>query len=165
MASTALKGTPISTSGDLPAVGSNAPDFKLVDTELTEVSLSSYSGRKVLNIFPSIDTSVCAASVRQFNEQAGRLDSVTVLNVSRDLPFAHKRFCGAEGLEGVVSLSTFRGSFLEDYGVKMVDGPLKDLAARAVVVLDDQNQVVHAELVPDITQEPNYAAALQAARS
>lgn len=165
MASTAFKGTPIQTSGDLPAVGSGAPDFKLVDTDLAEVNLSTYSGRKVLNIFPSVDTSVCAASVRAFNEQAGGLDGVTVLNVSLDLPFAHKRFCGAEGLEGVVSLSTFRSTFLEDYGVKMVDGPLAGLAARSVVVLDADNKVVHTELVPEIAQEPDYEAALRAAKS
>ena len=164
MASITFKGNPIGTSGDLPAVGNAAPDFKLVDTGLAEVDLAKYPGRKVLNIFPSIDTPVCATSVRTFNKDAGALAGVTVLNISADLPFAHKRFCGAEGLEGVVSLSTFRGGFLDDYGVRMTDGPLAGLAARAVVVVGDDNNVIYAELVPEIAQEPNYEAALNAAK-
>ena len=163
MAKITFKGNPVGTSGELPAVRSTAPDFNLVDTGLGNVNLSSYSGRKVLNIFPSVDTPVCAISVRTFNKDAGALPNVTVLNVSADLPFAHARFCGAEGLEGVVSLSTFRGAFLDDYGVRMVDGPLAGLAARAVVVLDADNTVLYTELVPEIAQEPNYAEALKAA--
>ena len=164
MAITNFKGNPINTVSDLPAVGAAAPDFKLVDLGLAEVSLASYPGRRVLNIFPSVDTPVCATSVRTFNREAGSIDGVTVLNISADLPFAHKRFCGAEGLEGVVSLSTFRGSFLEDYGVRMADGPLAGLAARAVIVVDDAGKVIYTELVPEIAQEPNYEAALAAAR-
>lgn len=164
MASITFKGNPVQTSGSLPAVGAVAPDFRLVDTGLAEVGLATHSGRKVLNIFPSIDTSVCALSVRTFNQKAGALDGVTVLNVSADLPFAHKRFCGAEGLDGVVSLSTFRGTFLDDYGVRMVDGPLAGLAARSIVVVDDGGKVVYTELVPEIAQEPDYDAALSAAK-
>ncbi len=164
MAVTNFKGNPIHTVSDLPSVGAQAPDFKLVDTGLAEVDLSAYPGRRVLNIFPSVDTPVCATSVRTFNRDAGSIEGVTVLNVSADLPFAHKRFCGAEGLESVVSLSTFRGSFLDDYGVRMADGPLAGLAARAVVVVDEQGKVVYTELVPEIAQEPNYEAALAAAR-
>ncbi len=164
MATITFKGNPVNTSGALPAIGSPAPDFVLVDTKLQQVNLSSYPGRRVLNIFPSVDTSVCATSVRTFNREAGGLDGVTVLNISADLPFAHKRFCGAEGLDAVVSLSTFRGSFLDDYGVRMIDGPLAHLSARAVVVVDDAGKVVHTELVPEIAQEPNYEAALTAAK-
>ena len=164
MASTNFKGTPIATVGELPSVGSAAPDFRLVDTGLQEVNLASIPGRKVLNIFPSVDTPVCATSVRTFNRDAASLDGVTVLNVSADLPFAHKRFCGAEGLDDVVSLSTYRGSFLDDYGVKMTDGPLAGLAARAVVVVDEAGKVVYGELVPEIAQEPDYSAALTAAK-
>ncbi len=164
MASITFKGNPVQTSGSLPAVGAAAPEFSLVDTGLAEVGLTTHAGRKVLNIFPSVDTSVCATSVRTFNQKAGALDGVTVLNVSADLPFAHKRFCGAEGLDGVVSLSTFRGSFLDDYGVRMVDGPLAGLAARSIVVVDEGGKVVYTELVPEIAQEPNYDAALNAAK-
>ncbi len=159
MATITLKGNPIETNGDLPAVGSAAPDFKLVKTDLSEVSLSGLSGKTVLNIFPSIDTPVCAMSVRAFNERAAALEGVTVLNVSADLPFAHKRFCGAEGLDKVESASTFRGSFLSDYGVKITTGPLAGVGARAVVIVAD-GKVVYSELVPEIAQEPNYDAAL-----
>lgn len=163
MSEITLKGNPIHTVGNLPAKGKGAPTFSLVKTDLSETSLQSYSGKKVLNIFPSIDTPVCATSVRTFNEKAGSKDGVTVLNISADLPFAHKRFCGAEGLEGVESLSTYRGSsFGKDYGVEMSDGPLKGLLSRAVVVLNDSNEIVHAELVPEIGQEPDYDAALAA---
>lgn len=165
MANITFKGQPVSTVGELPAVGQSAPDFRLVGIDLAEATLATYPGRKVLNIFPSVDTSVCALSVRTFNRDAGGIDGVTVLNVSADLPFAHKRFCGAEGLEGVVSLSTFRSTFVDDYGVKMVDGPLAGLAARAVVVVDEDGQVVYRELVPEIAQEPNYEAALAAAKA
>lgn len=161
MGKTALKGNPITTSGDLPS--GKAPAFELVRQDLSSATLDTFSGKKkVLNIFPSIDTGVCATSVRTFNEKASGKDDVVVLNISADLPFAAKRFCGAEGLEGVETLSAFRSSFIEDYGVKMVDGPLMGLAARAVVVLNESDEIVHTELVPEIGQEPNYDAALAA---
>jgi thiol peroxidase len=163
MATTALKGTPVQTNGDLPANGSPAPDFLLIGIDLSEKTLGSFEGKKkIFTINPSYDTPVCQTTARAFNERAAGLDDVVVLVVSPDLPFAQKRFCVAEGLERVVPLSTFRGSFLEDYGVKMVDGPMKDLAARAIVVVDENNKVVHTELVADIVQEPNYDAALAA---
>lgn len=164
MGQTALRGNPIQVAGDLPAVGSSAPSFNLVTAGLANVGLDAYAGKKkVLNIFPSVDTPVCATSVRTFNAQAAGKDGVVVLNVSADLPFAMKRFCGAAGLEGVESLSTFRDAgFLDAYGVRMTDGPLAGLAARAVVVVDENDQVVHTELVPEIAQEPNYDAALAA---
>ncbi|MEC7519846.1 MAG: thiol peroxidase [Myxococcota bacterium] len=163
MAKTALKGNPVSTSGELPAKGSKAPPFKLVAGDLSEKGFSDYDGKKkVLNIFPSIDTSVCATSVRKFNEKASSKDGVVVLNVSVDLPFAAKRFCAAEGLEGVETLSAFRSTFPTDYGVKIMDGPMKGLLARAVVVLDEKNDVVHRQLVDDIVHEPDYDAALAA---
>lgn len=161
MGKTALKGNPINTNGELPS--GKAPAFELVRQDLSSATLATFAGKKkVLNIFPSIDTPVCATSVRSFNEKASSRDDVVVLNISADLPFAAKRFCGAEGLESVETLSSFRSSFLEDYGVKMVDGPFAGLAARAVVVLDESDQVVHSELVPEIAQEPNYDAALAA---
>jgi len=164
MAEIKLKGNPIHTSGELPSVGSNAPTFKLVDATLSDRSLADFAGKKILNIFPSVDTGVCATSVRKFTEQASGLDGVTVLNISADLPFAAKRFCAAEGLENVETLSTMRSSFLEDYGVRIEDGPMAGLASRAVVVLDENNKVIHAEQVPEITQEPNYDAALAAVK-
>ncbi|MFO0981082.1 MAG: thiol peroxidase [Planctomycetota bacterium] len=164
MATIKFKGNDVHTTGQLPKVGSKAPDFKLVKQDLSEVSLATYRGKKkILSIFPSIDTSVCATSVRKFNEKGGKTPGAIVLNISADLPFAAKRFCGAEGLTGVETLSTFRGSFANDYGVRISDGPLAGLCARAVVVLDGDDKVVHAELVPEIAQEPNYDAALQAA--
>jgi thiol peroxidase len=163
MATITLKGNPIPTSGELPAVGSSAPDFKLVRTDMALVNLSTYgTKKKVLNIFPSVDTPVCAASVRTFNKKAAWRGGVVVLNISADLPFAHKRFCAAEGIEHVESLSTFRGSFANDYGLTIAGGPLAGLCARAVVVVDENNQVVYRELVPEIAQEPNYDAALAA---
>jgi thiol peroxidase len=163
MASITFKGKPVQTSGELPAVGNKAPAFDLVRTDLAAVSLASYAGkRKVLNIFPSVDTSVCATSVRKFNERAAGRDGVVVLNVSADLPFAHKRFCAAEGIANVESLSTFRSTFASDYGVTMQDGPLAGLLARAVVVLDADDKVVYRELVPEIAQEPDYDRALAA---
>ena len=165
MASITLKGNACSTCGDLPSAGAQAPDFQLVAEDLSEANLSSFAGKKILNIFPSIDTPVCAKSVRTFNEQAGSLANVTVLNVSADLPFAQKRFCGAEGIEGARTLSCFRSGFARDYGVEITDGPLAGLCARAVVVLDEGNHVLHAELVPEIAQEPDYAAAPAAARA
>lgn len=163
MATITLKGNPIPTSGDLPAVGSNAPNFSLVRTDMAEVKLANYEGKKkVLNIFPSIDTPVCATSVRTFNQRAAGRGSVVVLNISADLPFAHKRFCAAEGIQNVESLSTFRSPFASEYGVAMTGGPLAGLCARAVVVIDENNRVVYSELVPEIAQEPNYDAALAA---
>ena len=161
MATITLKGNPFPTSGELPAVGSSAPDFALVRTDMAEVKLGTYDGKKkVLNIFPSVDTPVCATSVRVFNQKAAGRGGVVVLNVSADLPFAHKRFCAAEGIENVESLSTFRSSFARDYGVLITSGPLSGLCARAVLVLDENNRVLHAELVPEIAKEPDYAAAL-----
>lgn len=163
MATTAIKGNPIHTNGELPSVGSDAPDFLLVATDMSEKNLSSYAGKKkILTINPSYDTSVCQAAARTFNQRAAGLDGVVVLMVSADLPFAQNRFCSAEGIEGVEPVSTFRGSFLEDYGVKLVDGPFEGLSARAIVVIDENDSVVYTELVPEIGQEPNYDAALAA---
>ncbi|MCC6553822.1 MAG: thiol peroxidase [Polyangiaceae bacterium] len=162
MATITFKGNPIHTSGNLPAVGSTAPDFSLVKADLSEAKLSSFSGKKILNIFPSIDTGVCAKSVRTFHERAAAKAGLTVLNISADLPFAQKRFCGAEGIENAVTLSTFRSDFADKYGAKMTEGPLAGLLSRAVLVLDESNKVVYAEQVPEIAQEPNYDAALAA---
>ena len=162
MAEITFKGNPIHTSGDLPAVGSAAPGFSLADAGLADKSLDDYSGKKVLNVFPSLDTPVCAVSVRQFNQRAAGRDGVTVLNISADLPFAHGRFCAAEGIEDAVNLSTMRSSFARDYGLEIVDGPLQGLCSRAVLVLDESNRVVHREQVPEIAQEPDYEAALAA---
>jgi len=162
MATITLKGNPVHTSGDLPAVGSTAPAFSLADTSLADKSLADFAGKKVLNVFPSLDTAVCATSVRQFNQRAAGHDGVTVLNISADLPFAHGRFCGAEGIGGAINLSTLRSSFARDYGLEIVDGPLKGLCSRAVLVLDAANRIVYREQVPEIAQEPNYQAALAA---
>lgn len=163
MASVTFKGTPAKTAGELPAVGSTAPAFSLVSRTLEEVSLETYAGKKkVLNIVPSLDTGVCATSTRKFNEKAaGRTDTV-VLVISKDLPFAQKRFCEAEGIQNVTSLSAFRASFAKDWGVELLESPLKGLTARSVVVLDENNKVLYTELVPEITQEPNYDQALAA---
>ena len=162
MAQVTQKGNPIQVSGELPQVGAQAPAFTLVGKGLADVSLQDYAGkRKVLNIFPSVDTPTCATSVRKFNAQANDLVNTVVLCISADLPFAQARFCGAEGLEKVENLSTLRGrEFLENYGVAIAEGPLKGLTARAVVVLDEQDKVLHSELVAEIGQEPNYEAAL-----
>lgn len=162
MAQTALRGNPINTAGDLPAVGSPAPAFTLTGDDLGSMSLSDFAGQRVvLNIFPSVDTPTCAQSVRTFNEQAASLENTTVLCVSADLPFAQKRFCGAEGIETVKNASTFKNpSFLNDYGVGMTDGPLEGLCARAVVVVDESGNVVHTQLVGEIADEPDYDAAL-----
>ena len=164
MASITLGGNPIHTSGELPAVGSQLADFKLVQNDLSVASLSNFAGKKlVLNIFPSIDTGTCATSVRKFNENASNLDNTTVLCISRDLPFAQKRFCGAEGLENVVNLSDFQeGSFGKANGLDIVDGPLKGLLSRAIIVVDADGKVVHTEQVAEIANEPNYEAALAA---
>jgi thiol peroxidase len=162
MASITLKGNPINTVGDLPSVGSDAPNFAAVKSDLSECTLAELAGKKVvLNVFPSIDTGVCAASTRRFNKEAGALKDTVVVCVSADLPFALGRFCGAEGLENVVPVSTFRNpEFGTDYGVKIVDGPLAGLLSRAVVVIDESGKVVYTEQVPEIAQEPNYEAAL-----
>jgi thiol peroxidase len=167
MATVTLKGNPIHTSGELPAKGARAPDFKLVAADLKDASLATFAGkRKVLNIVPSLDTAVCATSTRRFNQAAGALANTVVLVVSADLPFAAKRFCTTEGLENVVTLSMMRSKdFAKDWGVLLQDGPLAGLCARAVVVLDEKDQVVHAELVPEIAQEPDYEAALAAAKA
>lgn len=163
MATTAFKGNPVQTVGELPERGSTAPDFTLTGTDLSDVTAADLRGRRVvLNIFPSVDTGVCAASVRRFNEIAAGLDNTTVVCASQDLPFALSRFCGAEGIENVTSASGFRSSFGEDYGVTMSDGPLAGLLARSVVVLDEDGTVVHTELVPEIGQEPDYDAAVSA---
>lgn len=164
MAEITFKGTPIHTVGDLPQVGSAAPDFRLTDKELTDVSLSDYKGvRKVLNITPSLETRVCAASAKQFNDRIREIDGATVLNVSRDLPFAQQKFCESNNIDSVVTLSQLRDqSFGSDYGVTITDGPFEGLLARAVVVIDENDTVVHTELVPEIAQEPDYDAALSA---
>ena len=164
MSTVTLHGKPIRVDGKFPAVGSAAPAFALVAGDLSEATLSRFAGkRKVLNIFPSVDTPTCAASVRHFNESASKLDNAVVLCISADLPFAQARFCGAEGLQNVTNLSLMRGrQFLNDYGVAIADGPLAGLAARAVVVLDEHDKVIHTELVGEIADEPNYAAALKA---
>ncbi|MGV0810101.1 thiol peroxidase [Mycolicibacterium setense] len=162
MAQITLKGNPINTVGDLPAVGSAAPSFSLTGTDLGAVTSEQYNGKAVLlNIFPSIDTGICAASVRAFNERAAA-SGATVLCVSKDLPFAQARFCGAEGIENVTTASAFRDSFGEDYGITLADGPMAGLLGRAVVVVGADGKVAYTELVPEIVQEPNYDAALAA---
>lgn len=164
MSNVTLAGKPIAVSGTFPAPGSTAPDFVLTAKDLSDCTLATYAGkRKVLNIVPSLDTPTCATSTRKFNEKANALKNTVVLVVSADLPFAMGRFCVAEGLERVVPLSTFRGqAFHQHYGVNITDGPLRGLTARAVVVLDENNRVLHAQLVPEIKNEPDYDAALAA---
>lgn len=167
MALVTLKGSPVRLAGELPARGSKAPGFALTAADLSEKTLADFAGKKkVLNITPSLDTSVCATSARRFNESVAGLEDTVLLNVSADLPFAAGRFCASEGLDRVVALSTFRSpSFGEDWGVRIEDGPLAGLTARAVVVLDAEDRVVYTQLVPEITEEPTYAAALDAVRS
>lgn len=162
MATITLGGNPIHTSGELPKSGSKAPDFQLVKTDLAVVSLSDFAGsRLVLNIFPSIDTGVCAASVRIFNQKASSLQNTKVLCISRDLPFAQKRFCGAEGIENVENLSDFKdGRFGQDYGLTITDGPLAGLHSRVVIVVDENGVITYSQQVPEIAEEPNYEAAL-----
>jgi thioredoxin-dependent peroxiredoxin len=166
MATVTLKGTPFHTNGDLPALGAKAPDFKLVDGDLKDVSLATYQGKKkILNIVPSLDTPTCATSTRKFNEKASSLANTVVLVVSADLPFAAKRFCTTEGLKNVHPLTLMRSrDFATDYGVLLTDGPLAGITARAVVVLDEHDKVIHRELVSEIAQEPNYDAALKAVK-
>jgi thioredoxin-dependent peroxiredoxin len=162
MAQITLRGNQINTVGELPAVGSPAPEFTLTGTDLGEVSSSQFSGTPVLlNIFPSVDTPVCATSVRTFNERAAA-GGASILCVSKDLPFAQNRFCGAEGIENVKTASAFRDGFGEDYGVTIVDGPMAGLLARAIVVIGADGNVAYTELVPEIAEEPNYDAALAA---
>lgn len=162
MATLAFKGTPAHTIGNLPAVGQKVSFSKLVKSDLSEASNSTYAGkRKVLNIFPSIDTGTCAASVRQFNKLASDMNNTVVLNVSLDLPFAQARFCGAEGIKNCESLSGFKSTFGNDWGLTLTDSPISGLYARAVVVLSEDDKVLHTELVSDIVNEPNYEAALK----
>ena len=162
MAEITLKGNPIHTSGELPAEGTAAPAFSLADNSLADKGLGDIPGRRVLNVFPSLDTPVCATSMREFNQRAAGRDGVTVLNISADLPFAHGRFCAAEGIKDAVSLSTMRSTFARDYGLEIIDGPLRGLCSRAVLVVDENGIIVHTEQVPEIAQEPDYDAALAA---
>jgi thiol peroxidase len=164
MAQITLQGNPINTIGKLPETGSKAPGFNLVANDLSVKSLTDYKGKKVvLNIFPSLDTGTCAASVRRFNAEASKLENTVVLCISKDLPFAQARFCGAEGLEDVHNLSDFRdGKFGKDYGVEIIDGPLAGLESRAVVVLDEKGTVIYTQQVAEIVDEPDYEAALAA---
>lgn len=164
MANITLGGNPIKTSGELPQTNTKAPDFKLTGTDLSTVSLADFKGSKlILNIFPSVDTGTCAASVRKFNEKASSLENTKVLCISRDLPFAQKRFCGAEGLENVVSLSDFKdGAFGSNYGLTITDGPLAGLHSRAIVVLDEEGNVKYTQQVSEIADEPDYENALAA---
>ena len=158
-----LDGTPVHTHGSLPAVGTKAPGFTLVGNDLSPVALADFAGsRLILNVFPSVDTGICATSVRTFNERAAGLENTKVLCISRDLPFAQARFCGAECIENVTVASDFRTTFGEDYGVTMITGPLEGLLARAVIVLDEKGNVTHSQLVPEIKQEPDYEAAIAA---
>lgn len=162
MAQIFFQGKTLHTCGDLPALGSVPPDFSLVNGKLKDVSLATYAGkRKVLNIVPSLDTPTCAASARMFNQKAANLENTVVLVISADLPFAQGRFCESEGIHDVVALSTFRSSFAKDYGVELIDSILKGLTARAVVILDDNNEVIYTELVKELADEPDYTAALK----
>lgn len=164
MAKITLHGDPINTLGTLPAVGTQAADFKLIANDLSEKSLADYKGKKVvLNVFPSVDTGVCAASVRAFNKEAAALSDTVVLCISKDLPFAQKRFCASEGLENVETLSEFKdNNFSDTYQLRITDGPLSGLLSRAVIVLDAEGKIKHTEQVPEVGQEPNYEAALAA---
>ena len=163
MANITLHDNPVTTVGNLPEVGSTVKNFNLVNVELKSKSNQDYAGKKMIfNIFPSIDTGVCQAAARKFNEEASKLDNTVVLNVSKDLPFALNRFCAAEGLDNVENLSDFRGTFGYDYGVKISDSPMQGLLSRAVIVADENGKVLYTEQVPEIAQEPNYEAALDA---
>nr|WP_298925864.1 thiol peroxidase [uncultured Allomuricauda sp.] len=164
MASITLGGAPANTVGELPSINTNAPSFKLTKSDLSEVSLSDYTGHKlVLNIFPSVDTGTCAKSVRQFNEEAAKLENTTVLCISKDLPFAQARFCGAEGIENVDMLSDYKtGSFGKEYGVAFADSAFATLLSRCIVVIDQNGKIVHTEQVAETADEPNYKAALEA---
>ncbi len=157
-----LKGNEINTIGELPKIGTTALDFSMVKNDLSEVTLYSMKAKfKVLSIFPSLDTATCAMSVRQFNQRAANLHDTIVLNISKDLPFAQKRFCGAEGINRVETFSVFRSDFTKKYNLEIADGPLKGLCSRAIIILDEDNKVIYTEQVPDIVNEPNYESALQ----
>ncbi len=162
MSKVTLQGNPVNTIGELPVVGSKAPEFSLVGTNLSDVKNSDFEGKRlILNIFPSLDTATCAASVRRFNVEAAKLEDTAVVCISKDLPFAHSRFCAVEGIANVVSASEFRSNnFGKNYGVMITDGPLQGLMARAVVVIDKDGTVLHSQLVPEITEEPDYQLAL-----
>jgi thiol peroxidase len=163
MAAIKFQGKPLHILGELPSVGSKAPDFTLVNGKLQEVTLATYAGKKkILNIVPSLDTPVCAASTRKFNEKASKLDNTVVLVISADLPFAQARFCEVEGLKNVIPLSTFRSSFANDYGVCITDTILAGLTARAIVILDENDKVVYTQLVDEVASEPDYESALAA---
>ena len=164
MAQVTLKGNPIHTIGELPEIGEQAPDFILTKTDMSDISLKDFAGKKiVLNIFPSIDTPVCAMSVRKFNSEINKFGNAVAICASLDLPFAHQRFCGTEGLENVISVSELRNrDFGDRYGMRITDGPLKGLLARAVVVVDENGKVIYTQLVPEIAQEPDYEPALAA---
>ncbi len=162
MATITLKGNPIHTFGELPKVGGTVPDFKLTKLDLSDASLKDFAGKKkVLNIFPSIDTGTCAMSVRHFNKSAADIKNTVVINISADLPFAQKRFCGAEGITNAETMSAFRSTFAKDFGLQMTDGPLAGLCSRAVIVLDENNKVLYTEQVSEISSEPNYDAAMK----
>ncbi|MCK9329710.1 MAG: thiol peroxidase [Candidatus Cloacimonetes bacterium] len=164
MAQIKLKGNPINTNGDLPKINSIAPNFTLTAQDLSEISLKEYFGKKIiLNIFPSIDTQVCATSVRKFNAESSNLDNTVVLCISADLPFAHSRFCGAEGLNNVITLSNFRDNdFANKYACEIIDGPMKGLLSRAIIIINEQGKVIYTEQVSDIVLEPDYEKALEA---
>lgn len=163
MATITLKGNPFQTIGTLPEIGSKAPNFSLRAIELNNISLSDFTGSKViLNIFPSVDTGTCASSVRAFNKTASELENTKVICVSRDLPFAHARFCGAEGIKNVISASDISGDFSADYGLKITEGPLEGLCSRSIVVLDENGSVIYTEQVSETVDEPNYEAAINA---
>lgn len=166
MAQTKLGDNTVNTNGNLPAIGSSAPDFTLVTVDFSEVSLKDYAGKNIIfNIFPTIDTGICSGSVREFNKRAASLKDTAVLCVSKDLPLSHKRFCGAEGIENVISLSDFRNQeFSKNYGTELIDGKWSGLHARAIVVADKTGKVVHTELVPSIGQEPDYDSAIKSIR-
>ena len=163
MAKITLKGNIINTLGNLPEIGSAAKDFLLTKTDLSDVSLNDFSGKRiVMNIFPSVDTGVCATSVRRFNAELDKMKNTVVLCISVDLPFAHQRFCGAEGLNNVISLSEMRvRKFGEDYGVRIIDGPLAGIFSRAVIVIDETGKIIYTEQVPEIAQEPDYAPVIK----
>ena len=163
MATITLKGNPVHTTGELPKKGSSVPDFKLTRTDLSDVNLSLFAGKKkVLNIFPSVDTGTCAMSVRHFNKDAAHVKNTVIINISADLPFAQKRFCGAEGITNAETVSTFRSTFAKDYGLQIQDGPMAGLCSRVVIVLDEQNKVIYTEQVTELVNEPNYDAAMGA---
>ena len=166
MSKVRFKGNAVNTVGDLPEVGTIAPDFALTGSDMSDVSIRDFAGKRmVLNIFPSLDTAVCAASVKRFNQEAAGLDNTVVLCISEDLPFAQSRFCGTEELEDVVTLSSFRyRAFANNYGVRIINGPLDGLMTRAVIVLDENRKVLYTQLVPEITEEPDYEGALKALR-